>query len=576
VKNKLNLLIFVLLFVFWGIGTNAVHAQSYDFVVTTTSDIPSSGQLTLREAIAKANTLAASNPGAIFHISFQLTQPAVIVVSSTSLPLTAGNTTIDGDMNGDSIADVAIVTDASFERLLIQSSHNTIKNLILSGAAINGPFATDNTFTNNNIGAGFVPFAGSPTFARMGIPGLIIKNSASTNVIENNYVGGSTDNISATSNPSGILLTSGAHDNLIQGNFVGLKRDGTALANDYGIAISPTFFLSLERNHHNIIRNNYIVNSTIAGIIIEGVQSDNNSVVGNNIGIMSNGTIGRNQVGVFIRGGASNNIVGSGGTPLAASCANPCNIIRGNQWGITVQGSNSINNNLRGNIIYGNTELGIDLLTDQGSAGVTSNDKNDTDSGPNNLINAPVRLKFKSNPLNPTQIIIDGVITPPILGSTWVDVYGSTAEVNPYGALQGDVYLGTVEVKPNPDPSKVGKFELTVTDDQKFKYLTAVATDENGSTSEYSAYDVWIRAVEVTQVVQDLDNTVPLIAEKDTMVRVHVFTNGETPDVSATLHMFDATTKTEILPALESKDFGQKTQTIGTRPNRNYIFLRNI
>ena len=54
--------------------------------------------------------------------------------------------------------------------------------------------------------------------------------------------------------------------------------------------------------------------------------------------------------------------------------------------GVTVVGSGATRNRIRGNRIYANSDLGIDLNDD----GVTANDSFDVDSGPNGLQNYPV------------------------------------------------------------------------------------------------------------------------------------------------------------------------------------------
>ena len=62
--------------------------------------------------------------------------------------------------------------------------------------------------------------------------------------------------------------------------------------------------------------------------------------------------------------------------------------------GVEVAGALSVENTIRSNSIFGNGGLGIDL----GTSGVTPNDPDDPDSGPNDLQNFPVLNPISRRP----------------------------------------------------------------------------------------------------------------------------------------------------------------------------------
>ncbi len=144
--------------------------------------------------------------------------------------------------------------------------------------------------------------------------------------------------------------------------------------------------------------------------------------------------------------------------------------------GIEVTGASSVGNTLTNNIIYGNGLLGIDL----GADGVTPNDVDDSDTGPNNLVNFPEIDSVRMNP-----------------GKTF-NVYGRSAANSII-----EIYVAhpaRVSSQP-PDPSGYGEayslvgvdtadgsgdFDYLVDDSYKmFSQLTATATDLQGNTSEF-------------------------------------------------------------------------------------------
>jgi hypothetical protein len=94
----------------------------------TVADLPGNdGKISLREAINAAN----NTPG-VKSIIFALSPSDATIVLTVPLYLCGGQTTLNGDVNGDKIPDVTIDGAAGtfpFEVINIVSSHNTVKNL---------------------------------------------------------------------------------------------------------------------------------------------------------------------------------------------------------------------------------------------------------------------------------------------------------------------------------------------------------------------------------------------------------------------------------------------------------------
>lgn len=95
---------------------------------------------------------------------------------------------------------------------------------------------------------------------------------------------------------------------------------------------------------------NRIGGNSSAGIGIESVGTSGNVVMGNLIGtdLSANGTDG-NDIGVLINLGASANVIG--GTHTPGVCDGACNLISGNNWGVGINYTGTISNQLQGNFI---------------------------------------------------------------------------------------------------------------------------------------------------------------------------------------------------------------------------------
>ena len=194
------------------------------------------------------------------------------------------------------------------------------------------------------------------------------------NIISGN---GGLGNISLGSNGSGGQAT-------VQGNYIGTDVTGNvALSNPQaGISISGTANLigGLVPGAQNVIGGNQI-GIEIRGFISPG--SINNTIHGNLIGLNQSFTPLPNAL-AGIRISSNNNIIGGDENGAA-------NRISFN-GGPGVNVSSGTGNVVKGNSIFSNANLGIDLAP----SGVTANDFGDADTGANNLQNFPLLTSVTS------------------------------------------------------------------------------------------------------------------------------------------------------------------------------------
>jgi hypothetical protein len=206
---------------------------------------------------------------------------------------------------------------------------------------------------------------------------------------------------------------------------------------------------------------------------IDLIDTSSGNVVTNNfIGVNAAGatTLGNAGSGVYIDS-ADNQI----GTPAAGN-----SIAYNGSNGVTVALSDTdVRNTIRGDNIYFNGGLGIDL----GDDGVTPNDAQDPDFGPNEFQNYPVLTSVSLAGSNAT---ISGTLNSTPSSTFIIDFFASVIwDTSTFG--EGQKYLGSTAV--TTDASGNASFSATVGGvPSGFNYFAATATDSVGNTSEFS-YD---------------------------------------------------------------------------------------
>jgi parallel beta-helix repeat protein len=434
----------------------------------------------------------------------------ILIVGGTANTV-AGNS-IGVDMSGVASGNsVGVEIDGPSSANSIGSG-NIIAGNLNDGVLING--ASANTVSGNFIGTN----ATGTTGLANGLNGIDINGGAAGNSVGGNVISGNSED--------GVLLSGlGTNSNTVAGNSIGITSGGSALGNSLnGVEINASAA-------NNVIGSGNVISGNLQdGVLISGANA--NSVAGNFIGTNAAGSaaIANGFNGVEIAAGATGNLIGSGnviagnskdGVLIDAANANSVgsnligtnasgtalgntvngveinsgssnevqnNTIRFNAKGVVVVGSTAVGNSILGNRIFSNTSLGIDL----GNDGVTLNDLNDTDTGPNRLQNFPDLSVAGSggNLLITGNLNSDGAD-----GTVYRIDFFANATADPSGNGQGEVFLGSQNVTITGLTAPIS-FPHSPVPGKPF--ITATATNlTTGDTSEFSA-DVALPTVGVT------------------------------------------------------------------------------
>jgi len=273
---------------------------------------------------------------------------------------------------------------------------------------------------------------------------------------------------------AGVWIDPGVNNITIQGNFLGTDITGTIDLGNAGAGVEVRSSNNLVGGPNPADRN-VLSGNNYSGVSIAHASADNNQVVGNYIGVNAAGVgaLGNSIFGVVIYDGADGNQIGD-------VTSGSGNVIAYNNRGVLVDANPtaSINNSIRGNSIYGQVGLGIDLNND----GVSLNDPGDLDLGANNTRNFPV---ITSAVLGGTTLTIAGTLNAiPLLNSD-IDFYWSpTGDSSGYG--EGKAYIGSTNVTPDFFGNASFNVAFTGVSVPSGAVISATTTDINGNTSEFS------------------------------------------------------------------------------------------
>jgi hypothetical protein len=487
------------------------------------------------------DTIAFNIPGSGVHtISPTSAFPTVtdpVSIDGYTQPGSSPNTLVDGD-NAVLLIELEGSNIGLFAGIVINSSNCSVRGLVINrfygsgifisssvvpstntSNVVQGNFiGTDPTgtipqknnigvsvsFSTNNLIGGTTPAARN-VISGNGSQGIFVGTSASRNIIQGNFIGTNANGDAALSNNFGGVYCGGLGGDTIGGTVAGARNVIAGNLNQSGISVqgvgAPSFpgatiqgnFIGTDvtgsvalGNFFGIWLNfapNNIIGGTVSGarnvisgnrsaaIYISGFDdSRNNQIQGNFIGTDLTGTrpLGNSGDGFRLEGAINSDI---GGTSSGAG-----NIIAFNGGnGLFISGTG---NAIRGNSIFSNQKLGIDL----GNDGVTPNDTCDSDKGSNNRQNFPVLISATKDSSNTTiQTTLNSTAN-----TQFRIEFFSNSVCDPSGYGQGKVFLGATNVTTDglcnantnfvvPNASVVGP------------YITATATDSNNNTSEFSA-----------------------------------------------------------------------------------------
>ena len=311
--------------------------------------------------------------------------------------------------------------------------------------------------SSNNVVGGTTPAARNVIGA--GDHGGIVIQSGlsfgtSGNVVQGNYIGtDSTGNVALGFIGDGIVIFNSSDDNLIGGTAAGAGN--VISGNGFGFRIEGTSAGADGPPTGNILQGNFI------GVGADGSTPVPNRVQGVRIAVAHNTIVGGSAPG------AGNVIAFNGpGEEIGVN-------------GIEVLGDNTRNNSIRGNSIYSNGRLGIDISP----GGVTPNDTGDVDSGANNIQNFPLITSVVSAA---GQTTITGTLNSTPSTNFILDFY-SNAVCDSSGNGEGAKPFALNPAAVMTDANGNASFNVIVpTTLPAGRIITATATDPSGNTSEFS------------------------------------------------------------------------------------------
>ncbi len=422
---------------------------------------------------APGNTVGGSQEGTGNLISGNDRNGVLIAGSGSSDNLVQGNligTDVTGSVKvGNGASGVEIQNSPNNMIGGMQSVGNVISGNEGVGVFLRGQGSSGNLVQGNLIGT---DVTGSVEVGNDG-GGMEIQDSP------NNTIGGMQSgegNVISGNDGEGILiLRNGSSGNAVRGNFVGTDVTGSvSLGNS-----SPG--ITIVNAPDNIIggsqvgEGNVISGNEVNGITIAFAGSRGNVVHGNFVGtdVTGNIELGNAIYGLVVQDAPENTI---GGVDLGEGNTIAFNHSSGVVVGFAedVDDASALNP-IRGNAIFSNGSLGIDL----GDDGITSNDDGDPDTGPNNLQNFPILTSATGGSTR-----IEGTLNSAPNLEFDLDFYANS-DVDESGYGEGERYLGSATAM--TDGSGDVSFDVNlVANAFSGEYITATATDSSGNTSEFS------------------------------------------------------------------------------------------
>jgi|GEM_PF-1453955 len=528
-------------------------AHATTFTVTNTND---TGAGSLRQAITDANAAAGSHV-----ITFNIPGTGPFVITPASALPGLGNASIT--------APQSITIDGCTQPGAVCTPSSTVLQVQINGSNVGAGNPVIGINKVNDTDGGMtvrgLSITNGPAY------GIQLNRTAyqsqfqipSNTTLEYNYVGLKPDGTTAA-NANGIVLaavtavTGGNNNrvayNVISGNTaLGLRTTnlttfsapvnvtGLIIENNI-IGLDPTGTLARPNGggglhvldtSGGIVRNNIIAGNTSFGMEVR--RGNANLLVQNNT-IRNNGTQGINfgpasgsfaafvgpatLYGNTITGNGSNAITTTNASniTIGSTAAGQANTIANNTGKGVVVGTNTSDTSqkvsIRGNALYGNSGLGIDLASD----GVTTNAAaGTTRTGPNIQLNYPVLRHVGRGPTT-----VAGTYTGANNQSVTLDFY-ATATADSSGHGQGNQWLGSTNVTTNSSGTATYSASFATSIPTGWT-ISGTATDITGNTSEFST-DTYVGPTVQTQT----GTTIAV-----TPITMNVLSNATAGDASIT------------------------------------------
>jgi len=467
-------------------------AEAATFTVTNTAD---SGAGSLRQAITDANAAAGLDTIA-FDVSGAGCDGAGVctIAPATQLPLFSSPVLVDG-----------YTQPGSSPNTVAEGALNTVLKIVVSGANVSGQHGlyivgggAGSTIRGLVVNGGFDQGISTQSSNGNSVRGCFIGVDASGTTASPNArgvdiefsddfaVGGPSPadrNLISAQTQNNILIFSSANAT-VEGNLLGPDISGAVT-----LGATVDSLVVVQDTEGAVIRGN-VVGGATRGMVLGSISDaiTGMTVEGNWIGTDPSETadIGNYYAGVFIQGrdvaiggpgpGEGNVIAFNDGAGVLV------NYDAFNVTGNSIRG-NSIYSNAEGAVPLGNSTLGIDLMS--GSAlGLTPNDLDDPDNGPNHSQNFPLITSAVSAGGDTT---VHGRLNSTPGSQFTIDFYANDACLGrPQDYYEGRQYLGSAPVTTDGGGDASIDAVLSGVTVSASQVVTATATDTNGNTSEFS------------------------------------------------------------------------------------------
>ncbi len=384
----------------------------------------------------------------------------------------SGNT-VQGNWIGLNAAGTAALPNTFIGMYLLGGAQsNRVVDNVFSGHPSEGLRLSDiGTSFNVVQGNYFGTDAGGSQAIPNGFAGVTLFGGASSNTVGGTFP--AARNVLSGNYYGAVIGDPGTSGNVVEGNLIGVGPDGhTALPNTFaGLSLRNGATSNLVGGTASGAGNVISANTTY-GLFLTDAGTGGNRVEGNLIGTDLTGTNaqGNGFADVELQAGAAGNFIGGINTGAG-------NVIAfSGGTGVLLFDPATTNNAIRGNSIFDNANIGIDLNND----GVTPNHLGVL-AGPNDFQNYPVITNAFGYG---RSTVVSGTLNSLADASYSIDLYGNvSADASGYG--EGQIYLGSVGV--TTDNSGKAAFAFTSTaGNYAGQYITATATAAGGDTSEFS------------------------------------------------------------------------------------------
>lgn len=266
-------------------------------------------------------------------------------------------------------------------------------------------------------------------------------------------------------------------------NWIGVDADGATVAGneENGVTIQNSGF--------NRLQSNVVAGNEGWGILITGSEAKDNTVEDNYIGTNADGANLGNGLDGILGLNSGPQIIGGTYTGQGCCLGNTIAFNGGAGVAVSAAANASLEKGIRGNRIYSNDDLGIDLEVD----GVTLNDLGDADGEnmANGLQNFPV---IEAASIVNGNTLITGTLNSKADTRFQIDFFANDV-CDPSGYGEGQRFIGVESVNTNAS----GNVDFTATFTGTAisivnvgNLITATASDPSGNTSEFG------KCVEVT------------------------------------------------------------------------------